>query len=253
MAEEKTQYSGGGNYWNREKSPVMGDVRQRPELLKLLGEIKGKKVLEGGCGTGFFSRKIADLGAEVYGCDIEQDMLSTAKEAEKENPQGIKYDLCDIKKTIYQDSFFDKVVSVGVLFHLNQNEWQEYLKESYRILKSDGELIISIEHPFIFTKFSPTRNSEKCWAIHKPIEDKDYNQSQQFEEKYYKADGDLYTTNLWHHPLEFIANAIVGVGFLIQEVKEISIEKEDLISEFWGTDYGYPAFVQIRIIKKNLS
>ncbi len=250
MIEEKTQYSGGGAYWDKRKSPVMGDMRQRPELLKLLGDIKGKKALEGGCGTGFFSRKISALGAEVYGCDIEQDMLDTAKEVEKENPQGIKYDLCDIKKTVYQDGFFDKVVSVGVLFHLDRNEWQEYLKESYRILKSGGELIISIEHPFIFTKFSPTRNSKKCWAVHTSIEDKNYDQSQLFEEKYYKADGDLYTTNLWHHPLEFTVNALVEAGFCIEEVKEIVIEKEDLISEFWGTDYGYPAFIQLRVSKK---
>lgn len=244
------QYSVGSEYWDRKKALVMGDMRQRPNLLKLLGDIKGQKVLDGGCGTGFFSRKIASLGAKVYGCDVELGMLNLAKESEKKEPLGIKYDLCDIKKTIYEDGFFDKVVSVGVLFHLDRKEWAEYLKESFRILKIKGELIISIEHPFIFTKFSPTRNSQKCWAVHTiHSEDEGYNKSQKFEEKYYKSDGEMFVTDLWHHPFEFTINEVIKTGFVIEEICEIMVEKDDLISEYWGKDYGYPAFIQIRAKK----
>ena len=247
---ENNQYTKAGDYWERKTAFVMGDMRQRPDLLKLLGNVKEKKVLEGGCGTGFFSRKIVSLGAEVYGCDVELDMLNTAKESEKQNPLGIKYDLCDIKKTIYQNNFFDSVVSVGVLFHLNEDEWKEYTNESFRIIKSGGELVISIEHPFIFTKFSPTRTSKKCWAVHTQLDnDSGYNKSQKFEEKYYKSDGDLFTSNLWHHPLDFTLNTIIDSGFQIKEIHEIMIEKEDLVSEYWGKEYGYPAFIQIKAQK----
>jgi len=244
-----SQYQEGGVYWDRKKALVIGDLRQRPQLLKLMGDVKGKKVLEGGCGTGYFTRKIIDLGAEVYGCDIEAAMLRTAKEVEAQNPLGIKYDLCDIKKTTYEDSFFDVVVSVGVMFHLDRKEWKEYLKESYRILKPGGHLVISMEHPFIFTKFSPTRTSKKCWALHTPIAEEDYLHSQQFAEKYFKSDGEAYSTTLWHHPLEFTANAIIESGFLLEEVHELLIEKEDLQSDFWGTEYGYPAFLQYKARK----
>jgi hypothetical protein len=54
---------------------------------------------------------------------------------------------------------------------------------------------------------------------------------------------------LWHHPLEFILNEINGAGFSIENTYEIMIEKEDLKSEFWGTEYGYPAFIQFRARK----
>ena len=245
----KKEYARGGEFWDRKSSLVMGDVRQRPQLLNFLGDVKNKKVLDGGCGTGYFTRKIVGLGAEVYGCDIEPNMLKTAKDNEKENPLGIEYDLCDIKKTIYDDNYFDVVVSVGVLFHLDQNEWKEYLKESYRIIKPGGSLVISIEHPFLFSKYSPTRVGSKCWAVHTPIAESSYNNSQKFEEKYYKSDGEVYLTTLWHHSLEFTENAIVESGFSLEKLHEIVVEEEDLKSEFWGNDYGYPAFIQFKAKK----
>ena len=249
---EETQYKKYSEYWERKTALVMGDVRQRPELLKLLGNVGAKKVLEGGCGTGFFSRKIALLGAEVYSCDIEPKMLALAEENEKHNPQGIRYSLCDIQKTNYQDSFFDSVVSVGVLFHLDRIAWKKYLTDSYRILKKDGELFISIEHPFLFTKFSPTRTSKKCWAIHSPLNrnaDEGYDLSQKFEEKYFKSDGQLFVSTLWHHPIAFILNTIIDAGFAIEKIQEIMIEKEDLRSGYWGTEYGYPGFLQVKARK----
>lgn len=243
--QKDREYTENSGYWDRKDSLVMGDIRQRPELLKLLGNIQGLSVLESGCGTGFFTRKIASLGAEVYGCDIEESMLLIAQDTETNNPVGIKYSKQDIRHTNYPDNFFDCVVSVGVLFHLNRQGWLEYLKDSYRLLKSGGKLYISIEHPFLFTKTSPTRTESVCWAKHTPVgEVANYKESQLFKEEYFKSNGDTFVSTLWHHPLEFIVNAIIQNNFQILEIKEIEIAQEDLQSEFWGEQYGYPGFIQ---------
>lgn len=242
-------YSTGGVYWDRVKPQVMGDIRQRPDLLKFIGNIQGKNILDMGCGTGYFTRKLAETGAKVFGCDIEPNMLNIAKTSEQEKPIGISYDLYDVRKTLYESGFFDVVVSVGVLFHLDREGWKSFLSESHRVLVKEGKLVFSIEHPFLFTKYSPTRTSKVCWAIHKPYSDQPYEESQKFEEIYYKADGTRFSSVLWHHPLEFIINSVIECGFVIEKIKEIPIEKQDLQSPHWGEEYGYPGFLQIKAKK----
>jgi SAM-dependent methyltransferase len=242
MKQKVANYKQGGLYWDRKKPLVMGDIRQRPELIKLLGNIRGKNVLDAGCGTGYMTRKLVHAGAHLYGCDNEPNMLQHAVEIERVDKFGIDYKLYDIRKTGYKNDFFDIIFTVGVLIHIDRKGWLSFLKECHRILKEKGQIILSVEHPFIFTKFSPTRNSEKSWAIHKPLAEADYKTSQQFEELYYKTNGELFTSILWHHPLEFMVNSVIKAGLIICEIKEISVKKQDLKSQAWGVAYDYPAF-----------
>ena len=43
-------------------------------VLKLMGEVRGKKILDYGCGVGKFSRVLKDLGADVVGTKRDQDL-----------------------------------------------------------------------------------------------------------------------------------------------------------------------------------
>src|SRR3989344_7663868 len=51
-----------------------------PNLLRLLGEVKGKKILDVACGTGYFSKKLAELGASVTGTDVSPELIAKAKQ-----------------------------------------------------------------------------------------------------------------------------------------------------------------------------
>ena len=58
--------------WHRsygERDPNRGDLLD-PLILDLLGEVKGKRILDAGCGDGYLSRKLARLGAKVTGVEI---------------------------------------------------------------------------------------------------------------------------------------------------------------------------------------
>ena len=55
-------------------------VLLNPVLLNLLGSVKGKRVLDAGCGEGYLSRKLDRLGAEVTGVDFSSEMLAMARE-----------------------------------------------------------------------------------------------------------------------------------------------------------------------------
>lgn len=249
LVKSNKDYNNKSLYWSRKTPSVMGDIRQRPELIKFIGTIKDKKVLDAGCGAGYFTKLLNKQGGSLYGCDISKKMIDIAV-SDNETKRPISYHNYDMCNTKYKNNFFDFVVSVGAIFHLNQNEYIKFIKESNRILKKGGQLVFSIEHPFLFTKFSPTQNSKKIWAKHKALDSKDYDVSQKFEELYFKKDGEKFTSILWHHSLEFIINNILKNNFNIIEMNEVMIKKEDLISDYWGKDYGYPAFIQIKAIKK---
>ena len=50
-----------------------------PNLLRLLGEVKGKNFLDLACGQGFFSRLLDSKGANVTGVDISKELIEYAK------------------------------------------------------------------------------------------------------------------------------------------------------------------------------
>ena len=77
--------------------------------------LKGRKVLDVGCGTGRFMEQAAQAGAEVVGVD-----LSFAVETAVENMRGRKNAhvvQADIFNLPFRDGAFDLIYSLGVLHH----------------------------------------------------------------------------------------------------------------------------------------
>ena len=51
-----------------------------PNLLRMAGIKKGERVLDLGCGEGFFAREMAKAGAQVAGTDIAKELILRARE-----------------------------------------------------------------------------------------------------------------------------------------------------------------------------
>lgn len=61
-------------------------------LLKLMGDVRSKKVLDAACGEGHYTRLIRRAGAaEVVGLDISRRMIELARAEERRTPLGISY------------------------------------------------------------------------------------------------------------------------------------------------------------------
>lgn len=117
-----------------------------PVVLKILGDVKGKSVLDLACGQGYFSRILAEQGAKVVGVDIADKLIAIAKEREKKKSLGIKYYVKDSAKLNgLPKSQFDYVVS-NVSFHDIRNI-SKTIKECARVIKGGGKVIFSILHP----------------------------------------------------------------------------------------------------------
>ena len=62
-----------------------------PALLAVCQPLQGLKMLDLGCGQGFFSRQLAAQGARVVGIDIADELLAFARVHEEREPLGIWY------------------------------------------------------------------------------------------------------------------------------------------------------------------
>ena len=105
--------------------------------------LKGKKVLEIGCGMGLHTELLIKGGAEVYSIDIsDESILATKKRLKLKGVNAIsvkKMDACNIK---YSDNFFDFVWSWGVIHHSARTV--KIIKEINRVLKTDGEARVMV-------------------------------------------------------------------------------------------------------------
>jgi len=117
------------------------ELLEFPTTLKLLGNIKGKKILDLGCGPGIHAKKMHRLGAIVKGIDFSKELISIAK---KEAPE-IEFKVGDMEKLSYKNNEFDIVVSCLAMGHLNN--WGKALKETKRVLKKGGIFVFSIANP----------------------------------------------------------------------------------------------------------
>jgi ubiquinone/menaquinone biosynthesis C-methylase UbiE len=109
--------------------------------------VKGKRVLDAGCGEGYLSRKLARLGARVTGVDFSREMLVLAEER-TDRDLGIRYLHGDCQSMGFLDAdSFDIVVSNMVLQDLP--DYRAALRSIHRVLVTGGFFLFSITHPVL--------------------------------------------------------------------------------------------------------
>lgn len=92
-------------------------------MLHVIGDIKGKAVLDLACGSGMYTRLLKQQGAgKVVGVDISSEMLALAKEEESLAPLGIEYHQGDATSLGCIDKF--DLVTASFLLHYAPNQEQ---------------------------------------------------------------------------------------------------------------------------------
>ena len=148
-------------YWNA-NAPVWIDqvgkgfdlyreVLNNPAIFDLIGEVRGKRVLDAGCGEGRNTRLLAKRGADVCGVDLSEAMIVRARYEETNAKHRIEYftgSYC--RMPFFQDNRFDLVVSFMAL--MDGPDYEKTVREIRRVLKPGGELVFSISHPCFMTK-----------------------------------------------------------------------------------------------------
>lgn len=126
----------------------------------------GKALLNAGCGTGEFNYYLKYFFDKSFGVDVNSTDIGIAR-ALNSDP-NIQFDVGDVTKLNFEDDFFDSIICVDVLEHVDDP--MGALKEFYRVLKPDGQMILTVPHrnyPFFYDplNFVRERLSGKHWSI----------------------------------------------------------------------------------------
>ena len=117
-----------------------------PLLLKVLGDIKGERILDLACGYGYFTRKIKEVYAEeVIGADISEEMIKIALADEKKNPLGIKYFVREVGK-MDKIKEFDIVTAIFIIgYAKTKDQLLKIFSDIYENIKESGRFITMLD------------------------------------------------------------------------------------------------------------
>lgn len=118
---------------------------------------KGKKLLEAGCGNGYYVIQFAKLGYNVTGIDISAERVKDAQNKCKKYHIKARFSEGDIRKMPFENASFDTIFCHGVIEHFKNSE--AAIKEGYRILKKNGIAMYSV--PCRVSLFVPLKMLQK--------------------------------------------------------------------------------------------
>lgn len=108
--------------------------------IQLLGDLRGKRVLDYGCGDGYLSMILARRGGLVWGFDISGKSIEVAMRRAVANSLEDKvcFDNMSAYKLRYEDEMFDLVIGLDILHHI---EIDGATNEIARVLKKGGRAV----------------------------------------------------------------------------------------------------------------
>ncbi|CQD32478.1 class I SAM-dependent methyltransferase [Yersinia mollaretii] len=179
-------------------------------IRKILPPLSGRKVVDLGCGYGWFCRYARSQGAaDILGLDVSEKMLNRAKELTPDD---------DI---IYRQEDLEKLHLPQELYHLAYSSLTlHYIKELptlfatvYNALLPGGSFVFTAEHPIYTAPKQPgwliADNGQKSWPLNS-----------------YQAEGERVTNWLadgvikQHRTLGTYINLLVKQGFVITTLDE---------------------------------
>jgi len=181
-----------------------------PVIRALLPDLGGKRVVDLGCGFGWFARWARQHGAaHVLGLDLSENMIGRART--DTHDAGIEYAIADLEQLELPKSSFDFAYSSLALHYIAG--FETLVKTVHHSLRSDGAFIFTIEHPIYMAPTDPTwmldGHGRKRW----PIDG-------------YSVEGPRSTDWLTrgvikqHRTLGTTLNTLIAAGFAIRQVQE---------------------------------
>ncbi len=107
--------------------------------------------MEFGCGTGYFTKTLASKSESVCATDFSDDMLAVAQR-QLDGWDNVTFQNEDWQHTAFADETFDTIFSGCVVPCVDDKP--QAMRESYRILKPQGTLIVANPNILLLSRFN---------------------------------------------------------------------------------------------------
>ncbi len=133
--------------WGRERDPNGWQLRRGETILTFLRSLSlhQPKILDLGCGTGWFTDQLRDIGKPT-GIDLSETAIGLAR---FQYPD-ITFIAADLYKSTFQAGTFDVVVAQEVIPHVQDQD--TFLKLIGTILKPNGYLALTMVNKFVINR-----------------------------------------------------------------------------------------------------
>lgn len=239
-------YEGNGNFWNRLEKKIQSDFICRPQAIELAGDMTGKKIIDVGCGDGYTSRILSNLGADVIGADISPTLIEKAKQTEDNLQQGIEYYIGDATKNMakYIPKFSQDIAfSICVTPHLKYQQMLDSFINTSKLLKEGGGFILGVPHP---DRYIDRAKSNWC---HFNYDSFSFKPDIALPITLYSGHGALFNLKAYPHSKEEYFSAIKKSGFEIDKIIEPLATPEDLkvFPDRWGRETELPFYMVFKL------
>jgi SAM-dependent methyltransferase len=211
-------------------NPYNADL-EFPATSSLIPDVKGKRVLDAGCGTGVYTEWLVDRGAEVVAVDVSEAMLEHARDRVGDRAEFVRADLGEPLEFAATDGF-DGVVSALALGYVA--DWERPFAEFARLLEPGGFLVFSTGHPL--DQFPPEDDEGEANYFEVERKTKEWD----VEVPYYRR------------PFSEMVQPLIETGFRIDRVLEPrpTAAFEEKWPERYEKESRYPVFLCVRAVRE---
>lgn len=181
-----------------------------PALRAMLPGVRGRRIVDLGCGFGWFCRWAAEQGAaEVLGIDLSEKMLARARSLSTDG--AITYQQVDLATLELPKDRFDLAYSSLAVHYLE--DVVRFFAQVHDALVPGGDFVFSTEHPIFMAprraEWTNDQDGRPTWPVDS-----------------YLMEGPRTTDWLapgvvkYHRTLGTTLNALTGAGLTIRHVEE---------------------------------
>ena len=205
--------------------------------LQLLGDLRGRKVLEIGCGGGQSAIALARQGAIVTGIDISDAQLKFARQLAQNEGVSVRFiqsdaqQLASITDTPHAtdnprlaSAQWQMILSINTFQYLADIE--AVLRSCHQLLSNRGRLVISLDHPMRSCFIDEEENELALYPV------RDYFDTTPLSWQF--SDSGNWMVSYHHTVGEWLA-ALCGAGFRLLQLVEPPLVAE-IADELWPVD-----------------
>jgi SAM-dependent methyltransferase len=207
-----------------------------PALRALLPDLKGLRVLDLGCGFGWFCRWVREQGAaSVLGIDVSEKMLARATEVTQD--AAIAYARADMERLQLPGAPFKLAYSSLALHYVERLD--RLMSVVHSALVPGGNLVFSVEHPIFTAPSEPGWSSNSAGRKTWPVDS-------YLEEGARSTDWLARGVIKQHRTLGTYVNMLIRTGFVIRHLEEWGPTQEQIAAKpGWADERQRPPFLLI--------